>query len=182
MRKVVVYEMVSLDGVAEHPDEFLGDWDEAMDANLDKVIAKQDAVLLGRSSYDEWAGYWPTSDIEPFATFINGVAKYVATSSALEQQWTNVTVIDGDLAEFVGRLKQEEGGEIGVHASISVAQSLFAAGLVDELQLVVAPGIAARGRRLLDGLPAVRFELIESATSPSGALLLGYRVLPSSPG
>jgi len=182
VRKVVVYEMVSLDGVAERPDEFLGDWDEAMDANLDKVIAPQDAVLLGRSSYDEWAGFWPTSDIEPFATFINGVAKYVATSSALAQEWTNVTVIDGDLVEFVGRLKQEEGGEIGVHASISVAQSLFAAGLVDELQLVVAPGIAARGRRLLDGLPAVRFELIESATSPSGALLLGYRVLPSSPG
>ena len=101
MRKVVVYEMVSLDGVAERPDEFLGDWDEAMDANLDKVIAPQDAVLLGRSSYDEWAGFWPTSDIEPFATFINGVAKYVATSSALAQEWTNVTVIDGDLVEFV---------------------------------------------------------------------------------
>ncbi len=79
MRKVVVYELMSLDGVAERPDEFF-DWDDEMDANLGAVIASQDAVILGRRSYDEWAGYWPDSDIEPFATFINSVAKYVATS------------------------------------------------------------------------------------------------------
>jgi riboflavin biosynthesis pyrimidine reductase len=70
-------------------------------------------------------------------------------------------------------------GDIGVHASISVARSLIAAGVVDELRLVVAPNVAGRGRRLLDGLPAVRFESIQSTTSPTGSLLLGYRALPA---
>ena len=78
VRKVVAYELLSLDGVAERPDGFFTDWDEAMGANLGAVIAAQDSVILGRRSYEEWAEFWPGSDIEPFATFINGVAKYVA--------------------------------------------------------------------------------------------------------
>ena len=65
------------------------------------LIAKQDAVILGRRSYDEWAAYWPGSDIEPFASFINGVAKYVATSTPLDGSWTNSTAIDGDLVDLV---------------------------------------------------------------------------------
>ena len=75
MRKVVVYLLLSLDGVAEKPDGFVADWDDAMEANLGAVISAQDAVILGRRSYDEWAEFWPASDIEPFAPFINGVAK-----------------------------------------------------------------------------------------------------------
>jgi hypothetical protein len=70
MRKVVVYELLSLDGVAEKPDPFFADWDDAMEANLGAVIAAQDSVILGRRSYDEWAEFWPGSDIEPFPTFI----------------------------------------------------------------------------------------------------------------
>ena len=86
MRKVVVYELLSLDGVAEDPDGFFADWDDAMEANLAAVIAAQDAVILGRRSYDEWAEFWPGSEIEPFATFINGVSKYVATSPPLVRE------------------------------------------------------------------------------------------------
>jgi dihydrofolate reductase len=97
VRKVVIYELVSLDGVAEAPDRFFADWDEVMDANLAAVIAAQDAVILGRGSYDEWAEFWPTSDIEPFATFINAVPKYVATSTALHVQWAGASAIDGDV-------------------------------------------------------------------------------------
>ena len=177
MRKVVAYELLSLDGVAESPDEFVADWDEAMDANLGAVIAPQDAVILGRRSYEEWARYWPGSDVEPFATFINGVAKYVATSTPLDRQWANTTVVDGDLVQFVRELKNRPGADIGVHASISVAQALLAAGVVDELTLVIAPTIAGSGRRLLDGLPATRLESIRSTTSPTGYLLVDYRVL-----
>ena len=178
MRTVVVYELVSLDGVAEDPDGFFGEWDEETDANLAAVIATQDAVVLGRRSYDEWAAFWPTSDIEPFATFINGVEKHVATSTPLDREWANTTVVDGDLADVVRDLKVRPGGDIGVHASISVARTLIAAGVVDELRLVVAPAIAGSGQRLLDGLPAMRLESIASATSPSGYQLLGYRVTP----
>jgi dihydrofolate reductase len=177
VRKVVVYELLSLDGVAESPDGFFADWDEAMDANLAAVIGTQDAVVLGRRSYDEWAGYWPGSDIEPFATFINGVEKYVATSAPLDPTWASATVVDGELVEFVRDLKARPGADIGVHASISVARALLAAGVVDELRLVIAPAVAGGGRRLLDGLPAIRLESIGSVTSPTGSLLVWYRVV-----
>jgi dihydrofolate reductase len=177
VRKIVVYELLSLDGVAEDPDGFIADWDEAMDANLAAVIGTQDAVILGRRSYAEWAQFWPDSTIEPFATFINGVAKYVATSTPLDRDWVHATVLDGGLAESVRELRQQPGGDVGVHASISVAQALLAAGLVDELRLVIAPRIAGRGRRLLDGLPTIGLESIRSKTSPSGCLLVDYRVI-----
>ncbi len=176
MRKVVVYELMSLDGVAEDPDAFIPEWDDAMDANLAEVIEAQDAVILGRRSYDEWSGFWPGSEIQPFSTFINGVAKYVATSAPLEPEWANSTVIEGDLTDFVRDLKDRPGGDIGIHASISVARTLLAAGVVDELRLVIAPAIAGSGRRLLDGLPPLRFDVIQSATTPGGYLLVCYRV------
>jgi dihydrofolate reductase len=176
VRKVVLYELLSLDGVAEDPDEFFIDWDEAMDANLAAVIATQDTVVLGRRSYDEWAEFWPGSEIEPFATFINGVAKYVATSTPLARQWSNATAIDGGLVEFVQDLKISSGDDIGVHASISVAQALLEGDLIDEARLVIAPAIAGRGRRLFDGLPPIRLESLRSATSPTGYLLAHYRI------
>jgi dihydrofolate reductase len=114
VRKVVVYELLSLDGVAEKPDGFFADWDDAMEANLGAVIAAQDSVILGRRSYEEWAELWPGSDIEPFATFINGVAKYVATSTPLDRKWANTTVVDGELVEFVRDLRSQPGADIGV--------------------------------------------------------------------
>jgi dihydrofolate reductase len=177
VRKVVVYELLSLDGVAESPDSFFTDWDEAMDANLAAVISAQDTVILGHRSYDEWAQFWPGRDIQPFATFINGVAKFVAASAPVKREWANATVVDGELAGFVRDLKAQPGGDIGVHASISVAQALLAADVVDELKLVIAPKIAGRGRRLLDGLPSIHLESIRSSTSPAGYLLADYRVV-----
>ena len=176
MRKIVVYELLSLDGVAEEPDRFFTDWDAAMDANLAAVIAAQDAVILGRRSYAEWARFWPGSQIQPFAAFINSVAKHVATSTPLDRDWANATAIQGGLVEFARELKRKSGGDIGVHASISVAQTLLAAGVVDEVRLVIAPVVAGRGRRLLEGLPALRLEAIRSELSPTGHLLVDYRV------
>jgi dihydrofolate reductase len=168
---------LSLDGVAEDPDRFFADWDDAMDANLAAVIATQDAVVLGRRSYAEWARFWPNSQIQPFATFINSVTKYVATSTPLDRDWTHASVVDGGLVEFVQGLKQQGGGDVGVHASISVAQALLAAGIVDELWLVIAPRIAGHGRRLLDGLPSIELETLRSEISPAGYLLVRYRVI-----
>jgi dihydrofolate reductase len=177
MRKIVVYELLSLDGVAEAPDTFFADWDDAMCAGLAAVIATQDAVILGRRSYDEWAQFWPGSQVQPFATFINGVTKYVATSTPLDRDWAGATVLNGGLIDFVRDLKQQRGGDVGVHASISVAQALLAADVVDELRLVIAPRIAGRGRRLLDGLPPIELASIRSEISPRGYLLADYRVI-----
>jgi len=177
MRKVVVYELLSLDGVADDPDEFIDDWDAEMDARLGEVIATQDAVILGRRSYDDWSAYWPGTDIQPFSDFINPVTKYVATSTPLAREWTNATVIDGDPVEFVRQLKTGQGGEIGVHASISLARSLLASGVVDELKLVIAPKVAGSGRRLLEGLPSIVLEPIRSSVSSGGHLLVDYRIV-----
>jgi dihydrofolate reductase len=174
MRKVVAYELLSLDGVAEQPDEFVTDFDDVMGENLGRVIATQDAVLLGRRSYEEWGRFWPTSTIEPFASFINGVQKFILTSTPLDLEWNGSTVIEGGLAEFVGELKGRPGGDIGIHASIELTQSLLEEGLVDELRLVIAPALQLQGRKLFDrGVPK-RWSLTRSVTSPAGYLLVDY--------
>ena len=118
VRKVVAYELLSLDGVAEQPDEFVTDFDEVMRENLGRVIATQDAVLLGRRTYDEWAAFWPTSRIEPFASFINGVEKVVVTSTTPEDTWANTRVVDGGLVDFVTKLRQQSGKDIGVFGPV----------------------------------------------------------------
>ena len=177
-RKVVAGYFLSLDGVAEAPDRFITAWDDETDASGANLIATQDAVILGRRSYDEWAEFWPGSEIQPFASFINAVPKYVATSTPLEREWANSRVIDGGLVDFVRHLKGgRPGGDIGVHGSISVTRTLLAADVVDELRLVIAPTIAGRGQRLFDGLPPIRLETIRSTASPSGRLLVDYRVV-----
>jgi dihydrofolate reductase len=177
MRKVVAGYFLSLDGVAESPDRFVTEWDDVTDAAGEALIATQDAVILGRRSYDEWSAYWPGSDIEPFATFINAVPKYVATSTPLAE-WANATAITGDLVDFVNDLKQQPGRDIGVHASISVTQALLAADVVDELRFVIAPQIVGSGTRLLEGLPPIQLEPMRIERTPSGYLLADYRVTP----
>jgi len=176
MRKVVAYELLSLDGVAEDPDAFVTEWDEVMDENLGRVIATQDAVLLGRRTYDEWSAFWPPATTEPFASFINGVDKFVLTSTTPELAWANTTVVHGGLPEFLTELKQRPGGDIGVHGSIALAQSLLEGGLLDELRLVIAPAVQMHGRKLFDrGLPT-RLKLTRHVTSPSGYLLLDFQL------
>ncbi len=180
MRKVVAYTLVSLDGVAEDPDQFLFDFDKVMEANLAEVIGTQDTVLLGRKMYDEWSNYWPKSDDQPFADFINNVHKHVATATPLTREWMNAEPIQGPVDDFVRELKSGDGGDIGVHGSISLTQSLLAAGLVDELRLLVAPRVVGGGRRLFEDDVAHILELVRSTGSPSGSLLVHYNVVTGS--
>ena len=176
MREVIAYELLSLDGVAEQPDEFITDFDDVMLENLGRVIATQDTVLLGRRTHDDWAAFWPTSEIEPFASFINSVEKFVVTSTTPEQTWANTTVVDGSLSDFVTELKQRPGGDIGVHGSIALTQSLLEMGLVDELRLVIAPAVHMRGRKLFDRGLSRRLTLARHVTSPAGYLLVDFRL------
>jgi dihydrofolate reductase len=176
MRRIVAYELLSLDGVAEDPDQFVTDFDEVMGENLGRVIETQDTVLLGRRTFDDWAAFWPTSDIEPFASFINGVEKFVATSTTPGDTWSHATVIEGQLSDFVTELKQRPGGDIGLHGSIELVQSLLTLGLVDELRLVIAPAVHVRGRKLFDIDRPARLTLTRHLASPTGYLLLDFAV------
>ena len=176
MRKLVAYHLLSVDGVAEEPQEFFTHFDEVMLENLGRVIASQDAVLLGRVTFDQWADYWPESAIEPFASFINNVPKYVATNRPLDRDWGPSTPLGPDLADAVDKLKGRPGADIGLHGSIAVTEELLRCGVVDELRLVVAPVLQGRGRRLFDRGVCATMTLTRTVTSPSGCLLLDYRL------
>jgi dihydrofolate reductase len=176
MRKVVLYQLLSLDGVAEEPGDWMFDADAAIFDNLGRVIGSQDAILLGRRTYEYWVGYWPSSDVEPFASFINGTRKYVFSSSLQEADWPNSTVVGEPAVEYVAGLKEQAGGDLGIHGSIDLARSLLTAGLVDELRLVIAPAIAGSGRRLFEDDTLRRLKLAGVDRSPSGSLLVHYRV------
>lgn len=181
MRKVVLYELMSVDGVAEDPDSWLFDVDEELIDNLATVIELQDDVLLGRRTYDEWADYWPSSDFELFAGFINNTPKHVFTSTQPTSSWQNSVFPGAPVIDYVETLREQEGRDIGVHASLTLAQSLMAAGLVDELRLVVAPTIAQEGRKLFEGSSDQRrLELLEADQTSAGNLLLHYRLSTST--
>jgi dihydrofolate reductase len=175
-RKVVLYQLLSLDGVAEEPGDWMFDDGPEVFANLARTISSQDDVLLGRGTYDYWVGYWPTSDIEPFATFINTVRKHVISSSEPTEKWQNSTYVDTPVVGYVAALKDRPGRDIGVHGSIQLARFMLRNRLVDELRLVVAPALAGHGRRLFAGDDALdRLELIDVDRSPKGTLFLHYR-------
>jgi dihydrofolate reductase len=179
MRKVVLYQLLSLDGVAEEPGDWMTQTDQSFIDNLGRIIGSQDDVLLGRGTYDYWAEHWPSSDFEPFASFINGTTKHVATSTPLTPEWAHTTTITGPVTDYAAALKELDGGDIGIHGSIELARSLLDAHLVDELQLAVAPTVAHRGKKLFDGDAAsYSLELLESPRASGGVLMLGYRVLP----
>jgi dihydrofolate reductase len=183
---VVLYTLMSLDGATEDPHRYFpetGDnhgapvFDEELVRLEGEMIARQGAVLLGRRTYDEWSGYWPTSDEQPFADFINGVRKYVVTSTPLTGAWPNSEAMRGPIEDTVRDLKGRPGGDIGIHGSITLARSLLAAGLVDELHLAVGPVLDPEGRRLFDGLADLRrLELVRAIPTPGGTVWLTYRV------
>jgi dihydrofolate reductase len=141
MRKLVLFHLLSLDGIAFEDGDWFTDSGPEMIANLGRVIETQTDILLGRGTYDYWVGYWPTSDIKPFADFINDTPKHVITSSTPDQEWANATLVTTPVADHVTVLKQQPGGDIGVHGSVELAGSLLRARLVDELRLVVAPAL-----------------------------------------
>jgi dihydrofolate reductase len=187
MRKVVLYELMTLDGAVDDPSAYFWGapteggppaYDDVMEAFLLEVIGAQDVVLLGRHMYEEWSRYWPKVDPAevPFAGFINPVKKYVVTSTPLSTNWPNAEAVSWPIEGLIADLKAQPGGDIGVHGSITLAQSMLAAGLIEELQLTVGPVVGHPGRRLFSSVEQPqRFELVSSTTAPSGSLLLTYR-------
>jgi dihydrofolate reductase len=182
MRKVVAALFVSLDGVVESPDRWQFDnFDEDMLEAMTSQLSQQDAVLLGRATYQEWADYWPTSTHEPFATFINNTQKYVFSTTLASVNWANSTLVKGDLADEIAALKARRGGIIGTAGSPGLVRSLLQQDLLDELLLMVHPVVVGQGKRLFDGGDAPkRLHLVESRATRTGVALLTYRPLDRS--
>ena len=177
-RNVVVYEFMCLDGVAEDVAGFFtGGDDDEVDAVGAAVIATQDAVILGRRSYDEWAPFWPGSEIEPFATFINSVPEVRSDLLTAQPRVGQLQCDRRQAGRLRARAEEPTRRRHRRPCQHLVAQALLAAGVVDELRLVIAQAIAGVGRKLLDGLPPIRLTPIRSSISPTGFLILDYRII-----
>jgi dihydrofolate reductase len=141
-------------------------------------MAEEDAMLLGRVTYQEWADHWPGINDQPFADHINSVPKYVVSTTLEQTPWgtgPDATVISGDVVDEIARLKQEAGGPIGLHGSPTLVESLVHEDLIDELRLEIFPVVAGQGARLFrDGAASKRLRLLASHTTSNGVIIASY--------
>jgi dihydrofolate reductase len=178
MRRIVNSTFVSLDGVINHMDRWHFDYvDDEQSALALEQLRDSDALLLGRQTYDIYAGTWPGRDGE-FADRINAIAKYVASRTMPTADWTNTTIIGGDLVEEVAKLKDKDGKNILMHGYGPVAKTLMRNGLLDELCLWVHPVLAGVGTTadMIWGEDVhARLTLEDVKTLASGVVTLTYR-------
>lgn len=183
-RKLIVTQNITLDGVIEATDGwFAPAGDEAeldnsdIEATIRRQMAEENALLLGRKTFEEMRGYWPlqTDDATGITDHLNGVQKYVVSSTLEDPRWQNTTVLQGSAEGEVRALKEQPGSDIGVTGSMTLVRDLIRAELVDEYRLFVYPVVLGRGERLFGdatGVPKLR--LLEFERFRSGAVLLGY--------
>lgn len=193
MRKVVVSVFVTLDGVMEDPggaEGFKhGGWqipffDEDLNRYARELLFASDALLLGRVTYQQFAAAWPSiTDEEGFADRMNSLPKYVASTTLQEPLAWNATLLTGEVAEAVAKLKQQPDGDLLVQGSGQLAHTLLRHKLIDTYQLWVHPVVLGSGRRLFgDGDPPTRLRLVDTKTTGSGVLLLTYQPVPKAEG
>lgn len=178
MRKIIVGEYVSLDGVVEAPERWHFPYaDEELHRAMWAGGAETDTMLLGRVTYEVFAGAFATAPADdPIAAQLNKLAKVVVSSSLRDPAWAGTTVLDGDVVGKVRALKERPGAGILVTGSITLTRALLRAGLVDELHLLVHPIVVGAGERLFetDG-PQIRLSLVSSEALGSGVTVAKYR-------
>ncbi len=179
-RKVIVALNMTSNGVVEFVDDWFdpGDqWDDDLLALQNEHLATEDALVLGRKTFEDFRSYWPhqVDDQTGFTSHMNSVRKYVFSSTIDDPGWENTTVLRGPVRDEIRALKAQPGGDIGVTGSIGVVHALARARLVDEYRLFVYPVLSAKGRNLLpDGAEVVHLDLQESRSFPSGVVFLSY--------
>jgi len=193
MRKLIVAAFISLDGVIQSPGgpkedpsgEFrLGGWivpyaDEAIGQAVQDLFSQPFELLLGRHTYEIFAAYWPRvpadSNSSAIADLFNSVPKHVATHRSGTLDWQNSHALEGDLADAIRALKRQDGAYLLTQGSGDIVRQLLAAGLVDELRLLIYPVVLGRGKRLFgDNAQASAFTLAHSTSTPSGVLITRY--------
>jgi dihydrofolate reductase len=189
MRKLIVQTFVTLDGVMQAPggpeeDDSGGFaqggwsvnyWDEQMGQVMDEATSTPFAMVLGRKTYDIMAAHWPHAPEETGAKTFNDATKYVASRSHPRLEWSNSVLIEGDAAEGLAALKQEDGPELQVHGSGNLIQTLLRHNLVDEFRLWVFPLVIGSGKRLFaEGAIPSGLKLVDSKVSTTGVVMGTY--------
>src|SRR3954453_1598708 len=192
MRPLVLTEFLTLDGVAQAPggpeEDASGDfrhggwlvphYDEVMDQQVIAWFAGAQDFLLGRGTYEIFAAWWPKAPIEddPIARALNALPKHVASRTLTSVDWDGARLIEGDVVDAVRALKAEDGGELQVHGSPGLTQTLLAADLVDELRLIVFPVTLGTGKRLFgEGTVPRSWQLTSPTATATGALITTYQ-------
>jgi dihydrofolate reductase len=178
MRKIVAGLFISLDGVTEAPENWqLAYVNDEMFQAIESTMAESDTMLLGRRTYQEFASYWPNQGSEvQFAYHMNTTPKLVVSTTLDTVGWQNSTLLKGNVAEELTRLKQQPGENISSTGSTTLVRSLLRDGVLDELRLLVHPIVVGRGERLFaDGEPQTSLELVDSKTFSTGVVYLTYR-------
>jgi dihydrofolate reductase len=192
MRRIIVAVHLTLDGVLQSPGRAEedtrggfdhGGWaapraDPTGGESLRKALAGATGFLLGRRTYEDFAGFWPKqTDGNPFTKALNDGQKYVASRTLTEPlPWQNSTLLPGDAADAVADLKDQEAGDLAVFGSSELVRSLMHRELIDEYVLMIHPLVLGSGRRLFtDGVPCSNLRLIDSVTSPSGVVIATYQ-------
>ena len=189
MTRVVVINNLTLDGVMQapgRPDEDTrggfqhGGWAlpyDAMGSQMGQRMGQTEALLFGRRTYEDFHGFWPNQDDNPFTEVLDRIQKYVV-STTLEEPlpWRNSTLLRGDAADAVAELRKRPGRDIVVMGSGALIQSLMKANLVDEYVLLIHPLVLGSGRRLFpDRGPGAALRLVDSVTTPSGVVIATYQ-------
>jgi dihydrofolate reductase len=184
MRKIRIFEHISLDGVIEHDGDYeYGGWTASYrtidgQAILLEAYGPGFDLLLGRRTYDSWLNFWPNAGDFPMANGINSATKYVATHRADSLTWGPVKDLGEDILEGLRNLKSTGGPDLVLSGSISLTSVLLDAGLIDEVILIVYPVLLGRGKRLLpDNIGARELEFVGSKATPTGLLINTYKHL-----
>jgi dihydrofolate reductase len=182
MRKVIASEIVSLDGVVESPQEWhFPYFNDEMAQAIGAAMAASDAMLLGRVTYEEFAAFWPSQEPseedQETTDYMNNTPKFVVSKTLEEPlEWNNSTLIKGDVAEEISKLKGQPGKDISITGSPTLVRSLFEDGLLDELRLMLHPIIVGSGKRLFeDGGEQKALQLVDSKIFSTGVLYLTYQ-------
>ena len=177
MRKIVAGLFMSLDGVIEAPEQWhFPYFNDEMGEAVGSQMAAADTMLLGRHTYEEFAGYWADkgSDVD-FADVMNNTPKLVASTTLKAVDWQNSTLIRGDVTDELRRIKQEPGKHISITGSATLVRSLLREGLIDELRLLVHPIVVGSGKRLFESQDErIPLKLVDSKTFSTGVLYLTY--------
>ncbi|MCC6803454.1 MAG: dihydrofolate reductase [Anaerolineae bacterium] len=177
MRKIIVTEFISLDGVIENPAWTFKYWNDDIASFKGEETSADEPLLLGRVTYEAFAAAWPnrTEDDDPGAVYFNSTRKYVVSTTLETLEWNNSVLISDNIVEEILRLKQEDGPDIVVHGSGNLIQTLMANNLVDRFRLLVYPVVLGKGQRLFTEATTATLELVESRAFGNGVVALIYQ-------